>query len=120
MKVRVGVSCNSNGDGIGDTSRGSYAGWTAIWLIAFQPSLCRNGGYDISDYQCVNSRHGTLGDFVESAGEPCACQPGVLEYRVRCTQKPECDSFCEGLAILPASERGVVDAAMLMNPSRLI
>ena len=40
-------------------------GITTIWLMPFQPSPYRDDGYDISDYYGVNSRHGTLGDFVE-------------------------------------------------------
>src|SRR6058998_3045794 len=33
--------------------------------MPFQPSPYRDDGYDISDYYGVNTRHGTLGDFVE-------------------------------------------------------
>src|SRR3989442_1367188 len=63
---------DANGDGIGDfpglMRRLDYLhglGITAIWLMPFQPSPYRDDGYDISDYYGVNSRHGTLGDFVE-------------------------------------------------------
>ena len=42
-------------------------GITAIWLMPFQPSPCRDDGYDISDYYGVDPRYGTLGDFVEFA-----------------------------------------------------
>ena len=63
---------DANGDGVGDfqglTRRLDYLhglGITTIWLMPFQPSPCRDDGYDISDYYGVNSRHGTLGDFVE-------------------------------------------------------
>ena len=41
------------------------SGVTAIWLMPFQPSPGRDGGYDISDYYGVDPRYGTLGDFVE-------------------------------------------------------
>ena len=40
-------------------------GVTAIWLMPFQTSPCRDDGYDISDYYSVDPRYGTLGDFVE-------------------------------------------------------
>jgi maltose alpha-D-glucosyltransferase/alpha-amylase len=35
------------------------------WLMPFQTSPCRDGGYDVSDYYNVDYRYGTLGDFVE-------------------------------------------------------
>src|SRR6058998_3761474 len=70
--LSVGTFMDANGDGIGDFQglmrRLDYLhglGITAIWLMPFQPSPCRDDGYDISDYYGVNSRHGTLGDFVE-------------------------------------------------------
>ena len=40
-------------------------GVTAIWLMPFQTSPCRDDGYDVSDYYSVDPRYGTLGDFVE-------------------------------------------------------
>jgi maltose alpha-D-glucosyltransferase/alpha-amylase len=40
-------------------------GVTAIWLMPFQPSPCKDDGYDIADYYGVDPRYGTLGDFVE-------------------------------------------------------
>jgi maltose alpha-D-glucosyltransferase/alpha-amylase len=70
--LSVGTFMDANGDGIGDfqglVRRLDYLhglGITAIWLMPFQPSPYRDDGYDISDYYGVNSRHGTLGDFVE-------------------------------------------------------
>jgi maltose alpha-D-glucosyltransferase/alpha-amylase len=42
-------------------------GATAIWLMPFQPSPGRDGGYDIADYYNVDPKYGTLGDFVEFA-----------------------------------------------------
>jgi maltose alpha-D-glucosyltransferase/alpha-amylase len=70
--LSVGTFMDANGDGIGDfqglVRRLDYLhglGVTAIWLMPFQPSPCRDDGYDISDYYGVNARHGTLGDFVE-------------------------------------------------------
>ncbi len=70
----LGVSTfsDSDGDGIGDFKglmrRLDYLqgfGITAIWLMPFQPSPGRDDGYDIADYYGVDSRYGTLGDFVE-------------------------------------------------------
>src|SRR3954467_4918119 len=63
---------DANGDGVGDF-RGlqrrldylSGLGITAIWLMPFYPSPDRDDGYDITDYYNVDSRYGTLGDFVE-------------------------------------------------------
>jgi maltose alpha-D-glucosyltransferase/alpha-amylase len=70
--LSVATFMDANGDGIGDFQglmrRLDYLhglGITAIWLMPFQPSPYRDDGYDISDYYGVNSRHGTLGDFVE-------------------------------------------------------
>jgi maltose alpha-D-glucosyltransferase/alpha-amylase len=70
--LSVATYMDANGDGIGDfqglVRRLDYLhglGVTAIWLMPFQPSPYRDDGYDISDYYGVNSRHGTLGDFVE-------------------------------------------------------
>jgi maltose alpha-D-glucosyltransferase/alpha-amylase len=70
--LSVGTYMDSNGDGIGDfaglTRRLDYIhglGVTAIWLMPFQTSPCRDGGYDISNYYEVDPRYGTLGDFVE-------------------------------------------------------
>ncbi len=72
--LSVGTYMDADGDGIGDFSglvrRLDYLhglGVTAIWLMPFQPSPCRDDGYDISDYYGVDPRHGTLGDFVEFA-----------------------------------------------------
>ena len=63
---------DANGDGIGDFQgllrRLDYLdglGVTCIWLMPFQSSPRRDHGYDVSDYYNVDSRFGTLGDFVE-------------------------------------------------------
>jgi maltose alpha-D-glucosyltransferase / alpha-amylase len=65
---------DANGDGIGDFQglmrRLDYLhglGITAIWVMPFQTSPGRDGGYDVSDYYNVDARYGTLGDFVEFA-----------------------------------------------------
>ncbi len=70
--LSVGTYMDANGDGIGDFTglmrRLDYLqglGVTAIWLMPFQVSPMRDGGYDISDYYGVDPRYGTIGDFVE-------------------------------------------------------
>ncbi len=70
--LSVGTYMDSNGDGVGDFKglmrRLDYLhglGITALWLMPFQPSPGRDGGYDITDYYAVDPRYGTLGDFVE-------------------------------------------------------
>jgi maltose alpha-D-glucosyltransferase/alpha-amylase len=70
--LSVSTYMDANGDGIGDFQglmrRLDYLqgmGVTALWLMPFQTSPCRDGGYDISDYYNVDPRYGTLGDFVE-------------------------------------------------------
>jgi maltose alpha-D-glucosyltransferase / alpha-amylase len=70
--LSVGTYMDSNADGIGDFKglmrRLDYLhglGVTAIWLMPFQVSPHRDDGYDVSDYYGVDSRYGTLGDFVE-------------------------------------------------------
>jgi maltose alpha-D-glucosyltransferase/alpha-amylase len=70
--LSVDTYMDANGDGVGDFAglmrRLDYLhglGVTAIWLMPFQTSPWRDGGYDVSDYYNVDSRFGTLGDFVE-------------------------------------------------------
>jgi maltose alpha-D-glucosyltransferase/alpha-amylase len=70
--LSVATYLDANGDGVGDFAglmhRLDYLsglGVTAIWLMPFQTSPCRDDGYDISDYYEVDPRFGTLGDFVE-------------------------------------------------------
>jgi maltose alpha-D-glucosyltransferase / alpha-amylase len=70
--LSVGTYMDANGDGVGDFAglmrRLDYLsglGVTAIWLMPFQSSPCRDDGYDISNYYEVDARYGTLGDFVE-------------------------------------------------------
>ena len=72
--LSVASFMDSNGDGIGDFAglerRLDYLqglGVTAIWLMPFQPSPKRDGGYDISDYYGVDPDYGSLGDFVAFA-----------------------------------------------------
>jgi maltose alpha-D-glucosyltransferase / alpha-amylase len=70
--LSVSTYMDANGDGIGDFQglmrRLDYLqgmGVTAIWLMPFQPSPCKDDGYDVADYYGVDPRYGTLGDFVE-------------------------------------------------------
>jgi maltose alpha-D-glucosyltransferase/alpha-amylase len=70
--LSVGTYMDANADGIGDFQglmrRLDYLhglGITAVWLMPFQSSPCRDDGYDVSDYYSVDPRYGTLGDFVE-------------------------------------------------------
>jgi maltose alpha-D-glucosyltransferase/alpha-amylase len=70
--LSVSTFMDANGDGVGDFEglmrRLDYLhglGVTAIWLMPFQTSPCRDDGYDISNYYEVDPRYGTLGDFVE-------------------------------------------------------
>ena len=70
--LSVATYMDANGDGCGDfrglMRRLDYLqglGVTAIWLMPFQPSPCKDDGYDVADYYGVNPRYGTLGDFVE-------------------------------------------------------
>ena len=70
--LSVGTFMDANGDGIGDfqglmrpLDYLQGLGITTIWLMPFQPSPCRDNGYDISDYYNVDPRYGTLGDFTE-------------------------------------------------------
>ena len=61
---------DSNGDGIGDLNgireRLGYLqslGVDAIWIAPMYPSPQVDFGYDISDYEAVDSQYGTLKDF---------------------------------------------------------
>jgi maltose alpha-D-glucosyltransferase/alpha-amylase len=70
--LSVPTYIDANGDGVGDFQglmrRLDYLqglGVTALWLMPFQPSPCKDDGYDVTDYYGVDSRYGTLGDFVE-------------------------------------------------------
>jgi maltose alpha-D-glucosyltransferase / alpha-amylase len=62
---------DSNGDGVGDfqglTDRLDHIeamGCTCVWLLPFYPTPNRDNGYDVTDFYTVDSRLGTLGDFV--------------------------------------------------------
>ena len=68
----VETFADGNGDGIGDfqglTDKLDYLSGlniTCLWLLPFYPSPNRDNGYDVIDFYGVDSRLGTLGDFVE-------------------------------------------------------
>jgi len=63
---------DTDGDGTGDFAglieRVDYLsglGVTTIWLMPYYPSPDRDDGYDITDFEQVDPRLGSLGDFVE-------------------------------------------------------
>jgi len=63
---------DADGDGVGDfqglIEKVEYLtrlGVSAVWLLPFYPTPNRDNGYDVTDYYGVDSRLGTLGDFVE-------------------------------------------------------
>jgi maltose alpha-D-glucosyltransferase/alpha-amylase len=65
---------DSNGDGVGDfaglSARLPYLaglGVTCVWLLPFFESPNRDNGYDVTDYYSVDSKYGSLGDFVAFA-----------------------------------------------------
>ena len=62
---------DSNADGVGDFEglmrRLDYLaglGVTCVWLQPFYTSPNRDNGYDVADYYSVDSKYGSLGDFV--------------------------------------------------------
>ncbi|MFI7589584.1 alpha-amylase family protein [Spongisporangium articulatum] len=68
----VETFCDWNRDGVGDfaglAQRIDYLhelGVTCLWLMPFYPTAEVDDGYDITDFQAVDSRLGTFGDFVE-------------------------------------------------------
>src|SRR5215212_3611115 len=69
-EIHVRAFSDGDGDGIGDfkglTEKLDYLqdlGVTALWLLPFYPSPLRDDGYDIADYDAVNSSYGSLQDF---------------------------------------------------------
>ncbi len=69
-QTHVRAFADASGDGIGDfaglTSKLDYLadlGATALWLMPFYPSPGRDDGYDIANYQAINSAYGTMRDF---------------------------------------------------------
>jgi alpha-glucosidase len=69
-QVYVRSFADSNGDGVGDfaglISKLEYIaalGVDAIWLSPIHPSPNRDWGYDVSDYNTVNTEYGSEADF---------------------------------------------------------
>ena len=69
-EIYVRSFADSDGDGLGDLpgirSRLEYVrelGVDGIWLTPFYPSPDADHGYDVSDYENVDPRFGTLDDF---------------------------------------------------------
>ena len=67
---------DSTGDGFGDflglMAKLEYIqslGVTAIWLLPFYPSPLRDDGYDIAEYEAINSTFGTIADFKQFLDE---------------------------------------------------
>ncbi|MBX3441733.1 MAG: alpha-amylase family protein [Planctomyces sp.] len=76
---------DANGDGVGDFDglrrRLDYLaglGVTCLWLQPFHESPNRDNGYDVADYYSVNSRYGTLGDYVAFMNEARALGMRVI------------------------------------------
>lgn len=69
-EVLVHAFADSNADGVGDfpglVSKLDYLRWLgvdALWIPPFYPSPLKDDGYDISDYEDVDHRYGTMEDF---------------------------------------------------------
>jgi maltose alpha-D-glucosyltransferase / alpha-amylase len=63
---------DSNADGFGDfrglTEKLDYLEWLGIdciWLLPYQQSPLKDGGYDISDFYSILPEYGNLNDFME-------------------------------------------------------
>ena len=74
--VDVETFYDSTGNGVGDfqglIDRLGYLsrlGVSCVWLLPFYETPNLDNGYDITDYYQVDSRLGTLGDFVEFTHE---------------------------------------------------
>lgn len=69
-QVYVLSFADSNGDGIGDLNgiieKLEYIKWLGtdiVWVNPFFDSPGLDHGYDVSDYQSINPKHGTMQDF---------------------------------------------------------
>jgi alpha-glucosidase len=76
---------DSNGDGIGDlngiTARLDYLhtlGVNAVWLSPIYPSPQVDFGYDISNYEAIDSQYGTLADFDHLVAEAKKRNIGII------------------------------------------
>ena len=63
---------DANGDGVGDisgiTAKLDYLAWLgvgAIWICPMYDSPNRDNGYDVRNYEKLQARYGTDGDFDE-------------------------------------------------------
>ena len=70
-ELDVETFLDGDGDGVGDflgliqrLDHLQALGVTCLWMMPFFPTPNRDDGYDISDYYTIDSRFGTLGDFV--------------------------------------------------------
>jgi len=108
--LSVGTYMDANGDGTGDFQglmrRLDYLhglGVTAIWLMPFQTSPCRDDGYDVADYYDVDPRYGTLGDFIEFT------HGATSRRKVRACELLSASRMCPtvGLPKFPISEPGL-------------
>jgi maltose alpha-D-glucosyltransferase/alpha-amylase len=76
-EVPVYAFGDTNGDGIGDfrglTEKLDYLQWLGVdclWILPFYESPLRDGGYDVSDFESVLARYGTVDDvraFLDAA-----------------------------------------------------
>ena len=71
-EVLVRAFADTNADGVGDfqglISKLDYLEWLGVdclWLLPFNQSPLRDGGYDISDYYSVLPEYGTVDDVRE-------------------------------------------------------
>ena len=62
--------CDSDGDGIGDLGgiigKLDYLHWLgvgALWICPIYPSPGYDNGYDVSDYEAIDAKYGTMDDF---------------------------------------------------------
>ena len=69
-ELHIKAFMDKNGDGIGDFEglfdKLDYLenlGVTTIWLLPFYPSPQKDDGYDIADYNTINSSYGNVSDF---------------------------------------------------------
>ena len=74
-ELSVRAFMDGNDDGIGDfsglISKLEYLEWLGvdcIWLLPFQQSPLRDGGYDISDYRAVLADYGNVEDVARLVG----------------------------------------------------
>ena len=89
-------------------------GVTALWLMPFQTSPCRDDGYDISDYYQVNRAYGTLGDFVEFTH--AARQRGIRELASFKCARIDLDGGIGCKVSNLSDTKGTLKVALFLNP----